>query len=63
MSEDQGEVAILFCDICNFDQLIQSQREQLIVLLIDKMYRAFDEICANTGVQKIEVYSIFIMLS
>ena len=57
MAEDQGDVAILFCDICNFDSLLQNQEMQNIVLTIDKTFREFDEICMNMGVQKIEVHT------
>jgi hypothetical protein len=40
-SENQGMVAILFCDICHFDKILAHENHN-IVALIDKVYRAFD---------------------
>ncbi|KAL4462113.1 hypothetical protein ABPG74_000958 [Tetrahymena malaccensis] len=51
--EDQGEVAILFCDICDFDSVIEQEKKNVIKLL-DKLFRIYDESCSNYGLQKIE---------
>lgn len=58
LSEDQGDVAVLFCDICNFDKIIK-QESQGVIHLLDKLFRMFDGFCLETDVQKIEV-SIFL---
>ncbi|EAS03767.2 adenylate/guanylate cyclase domain protein (macronuclear) [Tetrahymena thermophila SB210] len=51
--EDQGDVAILFCDICDFDLIIQEEQSNIIKLL-DKLFRFYDNACSINGIQKIE---------
>ncbi|CAK62714.1 unnamed protein product (macronuclear) [Paramecium tetraurelia] len=51
--QNQGEVAIVFCDICNFDQVIMEEQEN-IVQFLDDLFRTFDKYCEFCGVQKIE---------
>lgn len=53
ISKDQGDVAILFCDICDFDKIVVSERKNVIYLL-DSLFRSFDKFCFNFKVQKIE---------
>ncbi|EAR99769.2 adenylate/guanylate cyclase domain protein (macronuclear) [Tetrahymena thermophila SB210] len=53
IEEDQGEVAILFLDICDFDSILNEEQTKLIKW-IDNLYRQFDKICVEYGVQKIE---------
>ena len=57
---EKHDVAILFCDISNFDEIIGKEQENVIQIL-DKLYRCFDDLCFSFGVQKIEVihYNIF----
>jgi hypothetical protein len=54
VADDAGEVALLFCDINYFDDVIKECQEQIIGIL-DDTFRAFDSICSNIGIQKIEV--------
>lgn len=54
LSEDQGNVTILFCDIYNFDELIKSENHEIINIL-DELFRKFDIFCSECHVQKIEV--------
>ncbi|KAM3142048.1 hypothetical protein pb186bvf_005921 [Paramecium bursaria] len=49
----QGQVAILFCDICGFDQIISDLKENVVVLL-DQLFRQFDSLCPQYKLQKIE---------
>ncbi|CAD8085670.1 unnamed protein product [Paramecium primaurelia] len=51
--QNQGHVAIVFCDICNFDQIIMEEQENIIPFL-DDLFRTFDKYCEICGVQKIE---------
>ncbi|CAD8078293.1 unnamed protein product [Paramecium primaurelia] len=51
--QNQGNVAIVFCDICNFDQIIMEEQENIIPFL-DDLFRTFDKYCEICGVQKIE---------
>ncbi|KAL4438452.1 hypothetical protein ABPG74_009491 [Tetrahymena malaccensis] len=53
LQEDQGEVSILFCDICDFEQILSAEQEN-IVRLVDKLFRSFDSLCNHAGLQKIE---------
>jgi len=50
---DAGEVTILFCDIADFDKVIKLQEDK-IVRMLDSIFRRFDELCKENGVQKIE---------
>ncbi|CAD8094615.1 unnamed protein product [Paramecium sonneborni] len=51
--QNQGNVAVVFCDICNFDQIIMEEQENIIPFL-DDLFRTFDKYCEICGVQKIE---------
>ncbi|CAD8159949.1 unnamed protein product [Paramecium octaurelia] len=53
ISQDQGDVSVLFCDIYQFDKVIKDQQEKIIEFL-DTLYRAFDQLCQNYDLQKIE---------
>ena len=53
MADDAGEVAILFCDICKFDNVMR-QASLSIIQIIDEIFRFFDIICKQHGIQKIE---------
>ena len=54
LSEEQGEVSILFCDFCHFDEIIASENTN-IVKILDSLFRNFDLFCLENSVQKIEV--------
>lgn len=58
LSEDQGDVTILFCDICNFDKIVK-QESKGVIHILDKLYRMFDSFCLENDVQKIEVILFF----
>ena len=53
ISEDQGDVAVLFCDICDFEKIIVEEDHRLVQLL-DMIFRVFDNLCLNNNIQKIE---------
>ena len=54
LSQPNNEVAILFCDICDFDKIIAKENTH-IVKILDYLFREFDGFCLQNGVQKIEV--------
>jgi hypothetical protein len=54
IADDAGEICIIFCDICYFDDLIKDCKDKIIDILED-VFRNFDGMCKNFGVQKIEV--------
>ena len=53
IQENQGDVSILFCDICHFDQILSHENENVIQFL-DSLFRQFDTLCNLNGMQKIE---------
>ena len=53
MADDAGDVTLLFCDICDFDKVI-TDCQDLIVEILDEIFRAFDFLCKQHGIQKIE---------
>ncbi|CAD8044907.1 unnamed protein product [Paramecium primaurelia] len=53
ISEDQGDVAILFCDIYDFDDIIKNEQIRVVDFL-DNLYRQFDQFCQANELQKIE---------
>jgi len=61
LAEDQGKVAILFCEICEFDDVIREKGTQIVDIL-DNLWREFDKYCLEHGVQKIEVQSSYFSL-
>lgn len=56
IKEDQGEVVVIFCDICNFTEMI-SEIGTGIVELLDTLFRKFDDLSTENGAQKIEVFA------
>lgn len=53
MQESQDDIAILFCDMCDFDHIITTESLK-IVQILDEIFRNFDILCLKHGVQKIE---------
>ena len=54
MQEAQDDVGILFCDICDFDKVINTEGTKVVEIL-DEIFRNFDHLCLKHGIQKIEV--------
>ncbi|CAG9325163.1 unnamed protein product [Blepharisma stoltei] len=54
IAEDQGIVSVLFCDIYNFDEIVEIYTANELVALLDNIYRQFDHICEIVGVTKVE---------
>jgi class 3 adenylate cyclase len=53
VADDAGEIALMFCDVCYFDDIIKECQDQVVEVL-DETFKAFDSICKQYGVQKIE---------
>lgn len=51
--DNQERVTILFCDIADFEDVVK-RYENNIVELLDRIFRKFDELCIQHGIQKIE---------
>lgn len=52
--QDRGIVTVLFCDIMQFEQLVASVTPVQLVELLDRAFMAFDRICEEYTVTKIE---------
>lgn len=44
----------MFCDIMDFDKIIEQEGKNIVIIL-DNLFRVFDNLCHHHGVQKIEV--------
>lgn len=53
IGEHVSNIAILFCDIADFNRVIAEQ-EKDIVRILDELFRRFDEMCIRHGIQKVE---------
>jgi class 3 adenylate cyclase len=53
VADDAGVITILFCDICDFDEVIKECQDSIVEVL-DEIFRAFDSFCQVHGIQKIE---------
>lgn len=53
MQQEQKKVSILFCYVCNFDEIVREEGKN-VVSLMDELFRQFDQLCHNYAVQKIE---------
>ena len=53
MADDAGEVTVLFCDICDFNEVV-NECQDAVTDILDEVFRAFDIFCQQEGVQKIE---------
>ena len=53
MTDDAGEISVLFCEICEFDEIIR-ECQSSVVEIIDEVFRNFDRFCKDFGIQKIE---------
>jgi class 3 adenylate cyclase len=54
IAEEKGVVSVVFCDICDFDKIIESCEEKEIISILDDLFSRFDSICDTIGVSKIE---------
>jgi class 3 adenylate cyclase len=54
IAEDQGEVTILFCDICDFEGICKEYTPQELTSFLDYIFSSFDTLCEKIGVTKIE---------
>lgn len=54
ISENQGIVSIIFCDIYNFDDLLRNYSPQELTAFLDDLFAKFDQKCSVSGCTKIE---------
>ena len=53
VADDAGKITILFCDIVDFDE-VMSECQNAIIEILDEVFRAFDFLSKQLGLQKIE---------
>lgn len=54
ISENKGEVTIIFCDLADFEKAYQMYEPWELTEFLDKYFSLLDQICEKTGVTKIE---------
>ena len=54
ISIDQGIVSVLFCNICDFEDLTSELTPLELTSFLDELYGKFDQLCEMVGVSKIE---------
>ncbi|OMJ75568.1 hypothetical protein SteCoe_25265 [Stentor coeruleus] len=54
IAEQQFDVSVLFCDICDFDKICSEHSPQELIDLLDKFFSILDNLCIKHGVTKIE---------
>ena len=54
IAEDKGTVSVVFCDICEFDKIVNLYSPQELTGLIDDVFGKIDMICETLGITKIE---------
>ena len=54
IAESQGDVTIVFCDICDFEGICKNYKPAELTSFLDKLFSSFDNHCQTTGVAKIE---------
>ena len=56
------QVTILFSDIVNFTTLAASISTEELILMLNKLFSAFDEVCDCHGITKVETIGDAYML-
>jgi phospholipid-translocating ATPase len=54
ISENQGVVSIIFCDIENYETLLKEYSQKELTIFIDELFSRIDHICHLSGCTKIE---------
>ncbi|KAH9107908.1 hypothetical protein LEN26_010167 [Aphanomyces euteiches] len=54
VSEEENDIALLFCDIGDFSAMMKRYSPREMVVLLDRIYSLFDKLCMKHGVRKME---------
>lgn len=54
IAENQGEVSVLFLDICDFDEVCLKYKPRELMEFLDEVFQRIDEMCFSLHVAKIE---------
>lgn len=52
--ENQGEVSVIFLDICDFDEICAKYKPRELMEFLDEVFQRIDEMCFSLHVAKIE---------
>ena len=54
IAENQGEVSVIFLDICDFDEICMKYTPRELMEFLDEVFQRIDEMCFSLHVAKIE---------
>ena len=54
IAENQGELTIIYCDICDFEKICGEYLPNELTNFLDQLFRIFDGLCDSTGITKVE---------
>ena len=54
ISDNQGIVSVIFCDIYNFEDLLQHYKANELIAFLDELFAKIDQKCNSSGCTKIE---------
>ncbi|CAK4150450.1 unnamed protein product [Aphanomyces euteiches] len=54
VSEEENDIALLFCGIGDFSAMMKRYSPREMVVLLDRIYSLFDKLCMKHGVRKME---------
>ena len=54
IAEDKGVVSVIFCDIYEFDKIIEDYNPNELINFLDDVFEKLDKLCETIGVTKIE---------
>ncbi len=49
ITDDQGFVTTIFCDISDFDHIIMTYNGEELINFLDNVYNIFDQLCEQHG--------------
>ena len=54
IADEHPEVTVIFCDICDFDDICADYAPVELCELLNELWLNFDLLCENNGIYKIE---------
>ena len=54
IAEDKGVVTVIFCDIYEFDKILEDYNPNELISLLDEVFEKLDKLCDSIGITKIE---------
>ena len=60
--DEELDVSVIFCNICEFEELTKLMTSEQLISILDILYSMFDLLCLKHGVQKVETVGRFIFV-